>query len=294
MPRPTDILNRIADLSGEDPSDPNVGVAEIKGIRSPASQDLVLGTQSATNRVLVQRPLAQHVAPQPMFFDDFIGDSINTFNWLLTQSGTPTGAGAISATAGDPVPGHGGWIAGATDDVDAEADELAAGASATAGQWRASRAGSGMLICEWALTIPGALTARQYFAGLSDDATEGSGAIAIIVVTTTVTDTATDAAGWFFGSGATDATHWLGVSTDSNAQSGITQGPLAAADTRIILRTEVDSAGEVFFWANGVYHGTSTTGISNDVLLVPYFGAAPTTTTAVPWEVDYCFVTCPR
>lgn len=237
---------------------------------------------------------AQLQPPAPGIFDDFFGDAINA-RWLITQSGTPTAA-AISATAGDPVAGANGWIAGATDDVDAESDEIAFAADGV-GQFRAdqSRPG-GMLVVEWATSIPSALTTRQYFAGFSDDPLEGSGAIAIIVTTTTVSDTASDAAGWTFGSAATDNTHWLGVSTDGGTQSTIVSGPTATADTWIGLRTEIDPTGEVYYWSrsvrggNATYQGKSNQGTSPDVLLVPYFGASPTTTVAVPWEIDYCLV----
>lgn len=253
-------------------------------------------TQYVGKTVEFNYSVGQLHPPAPFVWEDFLGDAVNTFQTIITQSGTPTAAG-ISATAGDPVAGHGGWLAGATDDVDAEADEVVVGAaSATAGIFRADqvRAG-GMTVVEWAISVPTALTDRQYFAGFSDDATEGSGALAIIVTTTTVADAATDAAGWTFGSAATDNTHWLGVSTDGGTQSTILSGPTAAADTWIGLRTEIDSTGEVFYLSRSkrggslTVQGKSNVGTSADVLLLPYFGASPTTTTAVPWEIDYCF-----
>lgn len=246
--------------------------------------------------IIANKPFAQLHPPPPYVWEDFLGDAVNTFHTILTQSGTPTAAGAISAAAGDPVAGHGGWFAGATDDVDAEADELAIAASATAGLFRADQVGSGVLVCEWGLSVPTALTARQYFAGLSDDATEGSGAIAINVTTTTVADAASDAAGIGFYSAATDATHWLGVSTDTDAHSTITQCATAAFDTFIGLRVEVDVLGNVYYYTRqprggklSPCWGASNTGVSPDVLLLPYFAASPTTTTAVPWEIDYVF-----
>lgn len=255
-------------------------------------------TSYAGNKFIVNRPSVRLHPPAPEVFEDFIRDGISDADaFLITQSGTPTTAAAISSTAGDPVAGYGGWLAGATDDVDAEADEVAFDATGTSGVFRADQVGQGLLVVEWAISVPTALTTRQYFAGFSDDATEGSGAIAIIVTTTTVSDTATDAAGLAFGSAATDNTHWLGVSTDSGAQSTITQGATAAADTWIGLRTEVDVNGDVYYATRSkrggalTYHGKSDTGTSPDVLLLPYFAASPTTTTAVPWEIDYCFAT---
>lgn len=255
-------------------------------------------TSFSGNKFVVNRPLAQLHPPTPTIFEDFLRDAVADADaFVITQSGTPTGAAAISASAGDPVAGYGGWIAGATDDVDAEADEVAFDQTGTAGAFRADQVGTGLLVVEWAISVPTALTTRQYFAGFSDDATEGSGALAIIVTTTTVSDTATDAAGLAFGSAATDNTHWLGVSTDSGSQSTITSTATAAADTWIGLRTEVDVNGDVYYATRSkrggtlTYWGKSDTGTSPDVLLLPYFGASPTTTTAVPWEIDYCFAT---
>lgn len=251
----------------------------------------------AGKRIQVNRPLSQLHPPPPFLMEDFLFDAIADTPYVtVVQSGTPTAA-EISATAGDPVPGYGGWLAGATDDVDAEADEVSVSGLPTAvSAWRADQVGTGILVVEWAISIPTALTTRQYFAGFSDDPTEGSGAIAINVTTTTVADTATDAAGIGFYSAATDNTHFLGVSTDSGTQSTITACATAAADTWYGLRTEVDVNGDCWYFTRDkrggalTCWGKSNVGLSPDVLLVPYFGASPTTTTAVPWEIDYCFV----
>jgi hypothetical protein len=246
-------------------------------------------------KITANKSLAQMHPPPPYMMEDFLRDAIADADaFVLTQSGTPT-AGAISVTAGDPVAGVGGWVAGATDDVDAEADELAFDQTGTAGAYRADTVGTGLMAVEWAISIPTALTDRQYFARFSDDATEGSGAAAINIATTTVTDTATDAAGIGFFSAATDATHFLGASTDTGAQSTITQCATASFDTWFGLRTEVDVNGDCYFATRNrrggtlTYWGKSNTGTSPDVLLLPYFAASPTTTTAVPWEIDYCF-----
>jgi hypothetical protein len=248
------------------------------------------------HKITANRPLAQMQPPPPTVFFDFMQDGISDADFFtITQSGSATTAAAVSAAAGDPVAGHGGWLAGATDDVDAEADEVAFSTSGTAGYFQANQVGTGLIAVEWAISIPTALTTRQYFAGVSDDATEGSGATAINIATTTVTDTATDAAGVGFYSAATDATHFLGASTDSGAQSTITQCATATFDTWFGLRTEIDVNGDCYFAVRSkrggtlTYYGKSNTGTSPDVLLLPYFAASPTTTTAVPWEIDYMY-----
>ena len=256
------------------------------------------------NSVVFNRAVTELHPPAPYIFEDMLFDVLADTPYVtVAQAGTATGAAAISASAGDPVAGYGGWLAGATDDVDAELDEIAVGGLGTSAgtPWlRADQVGSGgVIVCEWATTIPTALTARQYFAGLSDDPVEGTatnGAMSI-QATTVITDVATDAAGFIFSSLATDTNDWHYGATDGGTQDVATSlgRTSAVADTWIGLRTEVDVNGDCFFFTRAKrggtlrFEGKSTNGTSPDVLLVPYFSAAPTTTTAVPWEIDYCF-----
>lgn len=253
------------------------------------------------HRIYANKPFGQLHPPPPYIMEDFLVDVLADDPYVtVNQSGTPTTAAAISASAGDPVAGHGGWLAGATDDVDAEIDEVAIGGSGTAASWlQANTVGTGVLVCEWALTIPTALTARQYFAGLTDDPTEGTGTNGSLNIQTgtTIVDVATDAAGFIFSSLATDTNDWHYGATDSGTQDTATSlgTTSAVADTWIGLRVEVDVLGDCYFSTRATRGGTLTTrgksanGLSPDVLLVPIFTAAPTTTTAVPWELDYCF-----
>lgn len=253
-------------------------------------------------RIYANRPFGQLHPPPPYIFEDFLMDVLADSPYVtVTQSGSATGAAAISASAGDPVPGHGGWLAGATDDVDAEIDEVAVGGSGSAASaFRADQVGTGVLVCEWAITIPTALTARQYFAGFSDDPTEGTATNGALNIQTgyTLVDVADDAAGWVFSSLATAPTYWKFASTDSGTGSTVAaanDAKLAVFDTWIGLRVEVDVNGDSYFSTRATRGGTLTqygktnVGLSPDVLLVPLFTAAPTTTTAVPWEIDYAF-----
>lgn len=255
----------------------------------------------------LNRPLVPHHPPAPFIMEDFLVDVLaDTPYATATQSGTATTAAAISAAAGDPVAGYGGWVAGATDDVDAEIDELAIGGLGTGAgtPWlRADQVGQGVIIVEWGLTIPTALTTRQYFAGISDDPVEGTATNGSLNIAsgTTITDVATDAAGWIFSSLATATTKWHYGATDSGTQDTATAAATATADTWIGLRTEIDVNGDCYFFTRGSRAGSLTgpwgkseNGTSPDVLLVPIFSAAPTTTTAVPWEVDYCFAVSAR
>lgn len=254
--------------------------------------------------IYLNRSLGQLHPPPPVIWEDFAMDVLADSPYVtVTSSGTATAGAAISATAGDPVPGHGGWLAGATDDVDAEIDEVAVGGSASAGSFfRADQVGTGVLVCEWGITVPTALTTRQYFAGFSDDPTEGTGTNGALNIQTarTIVDVAADAAGWIFSSLATAPTVWKYAATDSGTQDtngtdGTSSAATQVADTWVGLRVEVDVLGDAYFSLRKVrggsvaFEGKSANGLSPDVLLVPYFSAAPTTTTAVPWEIDYCF-----
>jgi hypothetical protein len=253
------------------------------------------------NVVGVQGVLTPLHPPAPYIMEDFLVDVLADSPFVtVTQAGTPTTAAAMSAAAGDPVAGVGGWVAGATDDVDAEIDEVSIGGLGTGAgtPWmRADRVGTGMLIIEWAISIPTALTARQYFAGVADDPVEGTGTNGSLNIqsTTTIVDVADDAAGWIFSSLASTPTFWKYGASDSGTQDTATDGPLGVLNTWVGLRTEIDVNGDAFFYQRALRGGSTTAygksanGLSPDVLLVPMFTAAPTTTTAVPWEIDYCF-----
>lgn len=253
--------------------------------------------------VYLNKALGQLHPPAPYIMEDFLMDVLADSPYVtVTQSDTATGAAAISATAGDPVAGHGGWLAGATDDIDNAIDEVAVGGSGSAASaWRADQVGTGMLVCEWAISVPTALTARQYFAGFSDDPTEGSATNGALNIQTayTLVDTADDAAGFVLSSLASTPTYWKWASTDSGTGSTMAAANsvlLAVADTWVGLRTEIDVNGDCYFLTRSkrggslTFQAKSDVGLSPDVLLVPLFTAAATTTTAVPWEIDYCFV----
>lgn len=227
-----------------------------------------------------------------VFFDDFLGDTLDTNKWIATQTATGT-AWAISSTAGDPVAAHGGWVSATTDNVDAAANELASMAATTVGNFRADRAGNGMLVFEARISKPTALTTTLVNVGLSDDESEGA-ALAMTLSTTTWTTTATDAVLWGLYSTATDNTHWLAQAVDTDVDDTHVVGPAAAADTAIRLRIEADSAGLCYVFANDAYYGKLATGVTETVPLLPYIAIGATTTTSTALEVDYVLTACAR
>lgn len=228
-----------------------------------------------------------------VFFDDFIYDTLSA-DWLATQVATGTGW-AVSATAGDPVAGHGGWVSAITDNVDASSNELGIGADGgPLGGFKAQRAGNGMLVFEASVSIPTALTAKWVNVGLNDDPTEGT-ALAASLTTTTWTTGSTDCALWGYFSTATDDTHWLGQTVDSGTDgTHIVSPAVAAFDTAVRLRIELDDLGRAYFYQNDVFAGLVNTGVSEDVILTPYLGVAGTTTTSATLEADYVLVACAR
>lgn len=262
------------------------------------------------NRIQANRPLSQLHPPPPYIMDDFLVDVIADDPYSsIAQSGTPITAAAISATAGDPVAGYGGWVAGSTDDVDAEIDEVSIGGLGTGAgtPWmRADQVGNGMLVIEWGLTVPAALTTRQYFVGVSDDPTEGTATNGALNITGTYTlaAIADDAAGFVFSSLASTPTIWKTAAVKATtasamavAQNTITQ----VANTWSGFRLEIDVLGNVFYSTRTTRGGPLTSWphaadqqVTKTVLLVPLFTAAATTTTTVPWELDYCFATAAK
>src|SRR4051812_26574766 len=101
---------RIGELLGVDPNDSNALALAVKDF-------LALGASST-------------IGTKYRRTEDFLGlgaTLADNPSVLITQSGTPLTAAAINASAGPTPVGHLGWVAGKTDDVDAEIDEVALG-----------------------------------------------------------------------------------------------------------------------------------------------------------------------
>jgi len=258
---------------------------------------------------------ASWVEPQGavVVFDDFLVDVLADDPYVtVTQSGTPTTAAAVSATAGSTgFAGHGGWLLGSVDNVDAEIDEVVIGPGINGAGWMfPSRAGQGVIVSEFGFVIPTALTARQYFVGVSDDPTEGTTTNGPLNIQTGVTlvVVADDAAGFIFSSLATGPTLYKGASSLATVASTLlTLDPVitAVVDCYTVCRVEVDSSGACYLYASissaatvgrkaPAYVGKTSNGLTPTVALTPYFSAAATTTTAVEWEIDYAFGACAR
>lgn len=248
------------------------------------------------------------------FFDDFIGDTLNTDLWLLTKTdGTDaatTGATfAIAAAAGDPSAGHGGWASASPDQSTdtATSVEMGIGADgAPVSGFKATRAGgadgSGVLAFTTALTLP-VITNIRVNAGLTDDPTEGA-VLAASLATTTWTTTATDMALWVFDTAATTDVFYGQTSSGTTDGTAVASSAPVAA-TAVVLRIEMDSLGNANFYRGAsaaalayvgtVVNGDATGGLHTS-LLTPYIGIsnAINATDGISVEVDYVRVSSAR
>lgn len=227
--------------------------------------------------------------------EDFIGDHVaEDSSVLINQSGTPTTAAAVGTAAGGALAGHGGWLAGSVDNVDAEIDEVALGAK----PWVLVSAVPTIARCELGFVIPAALTARQYFFGWTDDETEGTATNGPLNIQTgtTVVDVATDAAGFIFSSLATDADGFYMANTNGGTQALVgNSGLTGVVDEYIRLRVDIAADGTATFYgatdttraATLPLLGTQASAVATTAVLLPVFTAAATADTAVEWEIDY-------
>jgi hypothetical protein len=249
-------------------------------------------------------------------FDDFLVDVLADDPYFVDSPGaSQAAASAISATAGAPgSTALGGWVAGSTQAIDAIQDQGSWGGLGTGAgtPWmRPDRAGNGVLVAEFGMVMPVALTARQYFFGLTDDPVETTTLNPSINITTayTVVLVADDAAGFIYSSLGTLPTVWKygsALATVASAVSAATVGVTAVVDCYTVMRVEIDSAGNAYYYqtisassAFGRVQPTSMIGanalaVTPTIALVPYFAAAGTTTTTVEWEIDYCFASQAR
>jgi hypothetical protein len=116
-------------------------------------------------------------------------------------------------------------------------------------------------------------------------------------------DVADDAAGWVYSSLATAPTVWKYAATLAGTGSTVnatTEGGTGIVDAYTVLRVEIDSAGNAYYYMSVSpstaigrqplnFTGSLALAVTPTVALLPVFTAAATATTGVEWEVDYCF-----
>lgn len=117
------------------------------------------------------------------------------------------------------------------------------------------------------------ITNVAIFAGFSDAVSEATSLLPFGLVTATLTDTATDAAGFLLDTRQT-LSYFNIVNTKNNTEAftqlGSSYVPVAATD--ITLRTAIDSDGNAHFFWNGEEVGYKTNAVTSTVPLIPFFG----------------------
>lgn len=269
------------------------GLIKDRGIRGLLYTDKIVRTQGAS---------WFEPGGGVVFFDDFLGDTVATDNWLQTAIDATDGTGTydINASAGS-VAGHGGWLrmkaggAAATDTATSVEIGFGANGGPVSG-FKSSRAGNGLMVFEARVSIP-TTTEIRINAGLTDDPTEGS-ALAASLSTTTFTTTATNGHLWLFDTDATtDVFRGISVSGGTDS-SGTIAGGAPTAGTAYRLRIEVDTSANSFWYIDDIYKGVQIADSSSasSILLTPYFGVtkASGATGGMSQDVDYVLVACGR
>lgn len=117
------------------------------------------------------------------------------------------------------------------------------------------------------------ITNVAIFAGFSDAVSEASSLLPFGLVTATLTDTATDAAGFLYDTRQT-AAYFNYVNTKNNTEAftqlASTYVPVAA--TFLTIRVAIDTSGNARYYWNGAKVGYKASAVSTTVPLVPFFG----------------------
>ena len=125
------------------------------------------------------------------------------------------------------------------------------------------------------------VTTVAIYAGFSDAVTEGTAKLPFSLITATLSDWATDAAGFLFDTRQT-LSYFNIVNTKNNTEAftqlASTRVPVAA--TNLTLRVAIDTAGKARYFWNGMEVGAKTAAVSTTVPLIPFFGIRNNTATA--------------
>jgi hypothetical protein len=237
-----------------------------------------LGVGSKGNQFLVPSPYTA------VKFDDFLGDTLDTNEWLSAE-GTDSSTSAAAILAG----GIGGvcQLTSGNAGTGEAADAITLNGAL---QWQAS---NGNLVFETRIKMD-TITNVMCFVGFTDVAT---GVEAPVTLSgTTFTSNATDAVGWLYDTGATtDTWRMFGVDTDTDATAQ-DSGASPVADDYETLRVEVDSSGVAKFYRNGLGVGTAMTGAVTpavDLCPIVYWSNLSGTTSRL-LDVDYIHVSMDR
>lgn len=225
-----------------------------------------------------------------VLFDDFLGDAIVATNW-----GNATKGSDGQTVDFAHLTGVNGLLRGTTGD-DAAATMAVNGIQIhSALQWKAnSSTKPRRLVMECRLALS-AITGISIFVGFTDQIaaleqpciSAGSG--------DTITTNADDCVGFMFDTAMTTDTWWLvgskGTVDATKQNSGI--APVAATQT--VLRVEVDSDENAFFFIDGVPVGAvMASAVTKTVALTPVVAAYSNAAASRNIDLDYIFVSSDR
>lgn len=215
-----------------------------------------------------------------VFFDDFLGDTLNTDHYLIATKGSDGQTVDFAITSGTPS----GIITGTTGDD-------AAGTYATNGiqlggalQWKANQGG---LELEVKIKIS-AITDISIYVGFSDQVASLEEAASLSG--TTFTTNATDAAGFLFDTAATtDTIRAVGVKADVDATHADTSVAFVA-DTYKTLGLRIDSLGNATYLIDDAVVGYVALALTPTVALAPYIGVCSRGAATRTCAIDYVLV----
>ena len=209
-----------------------------------------------------------------ILFNHFLGD-ILTDEWA--PSGDNGGTEAITAGSGGKVT----CTTGATlSDRSILASEL---------NWYANK-NCGM----FAKVKLSSIAAISAFVGFSDAKTEANDLIQFSYSGTTLTDTASDAAGWLFDTDSTND-YWNMVNTAGNTEAVQETTTAPVADTYAIVGVTfkwdgTSSTADATFWYNGAQVGFKASAITAATALTPILAVINRTTAAKVLSTDWILV----
>jgi hypothetical protein len=180
-----------------------------------------------------------------------------------------------------------GTIGSTTASMAVSGSQLDAGLS-----WKANQ---GDLVFEARVKIS-AITNIALFVGFTDQTGALEMPIQSAASANSITTNATDAVGFMFDTSMTTDNIWLvGVANDVDATAQ-NSAIAPVADTYIVLRVELSSAGAATFYINGTAVGTEMTGaVTATVALTPVIAGFNRTTTGTPTiTADYIYVSANR
>lgn len=163
----------------------------------------------------------------------------------------------------------------------------------------------GLIIVEYRSSVED-ITAGDWILGLTEDVTANTGEdMEYDINTNVVTDfsTVSSSVAFAFSSDAVAPTLLQAVSTNAtaigNAADEYTLGNAPAAVTYQVLRIEIDSAGNAFWYVNGLLMGSEPLAVATTATLMPYMAASSaddcaTSCGVTKVDIDYLLWVVPR